>query len=255
MSLPYKLYGQTELNVISDLIQKRIQKWMMEWSGQKNSIENIELIADESLELDGFYSAEYELDGGNFCLSVDASLYLNFPGLILPTRSSVKHYQTSMTEKILNNVFLDLVSTFIKSADITSLEKTNLAENYFDSMSVSSISGDLIIKVGFAQGDMYLKLPYSALERLNTYKHKSNENSIRIHRRSECAITGNMALSVDVGGAEVDFGSVVGMQKGDVIRLDSKITDVMKVTTDDGDFICNAHLGKQGNNKAIKVIF
>jgi flagellar motor switch/type III secretory pathway protein FliN len=61
-------------------------------------------------------------------------------------------------------------------------------------------------------------------------------------------------LKVAVGKAEVTLGSLIGLDIGDVIRLDSLVEQPFAVRGDDGRTLFGGHLGMAGNKLALEVV-
>ena len=253
---PYKLYGKSELLLLEEAILKKVEHWFIEWSGSEIGLQSIEIITDPMVNSvpDNFYCVSYNIDYSSVVLFIEEDLYLNFPDILLPLNSKISGEHSSMVKKIMNEVFFDLIKSFIKITGSKNIELKPLSNENILDFDISGHKGDIIVKIAFKQGLVFLRLPYLIVDKLNRYVPDVVMNKAKLLERNNCLITGNITLTVNVGDAQVDFGSVVDMQEGDVIRLDSKITDKMEVTTRDGDFICGAYLGKQNTNKAIKVI-
>lgn len=62
-----------------------------------------------------------------------------------------------------------------------------------------------------------------------------------------------LSLQVELGSTEVDIGSLLTLQVGDVIRLDSTIDRPLAVIGPEGRKVLNGYLGKQDGNMAIEV--
>ena len=255
MSRLYKLYGTTQLRELKQSVTNKVNHWLSEWSGASEGLQSLEIITESNLcpNSSELYSVYYELDDEVISLSVEDNLYQNFPALLLPMNAMVKNDHSPMVAEILNKVFLDLLKPYMKLAGLKSTQQKSLSKECLLNFDLSGNKGNLLVKIEFSTGVIYLQLPYIVIEKMNL---QVDEKAIKLAlvKRSDCAISGDIKLAVNVGGVEVDFGSVVGMREGDVIRLDSKIVDKMEVKTNDGSFVCHAHLGKQNKNKAIKII-
>jgi len=63
-----------------------------------------------------------------------------------------------------------------------------------------------------------------------------------------------VALQVAVGQAQVTLGSLLALEAGDVIRLDSLAEDALAVRDDKGRLLFGGHLGIAGNKLALEVV-
>jgi len=258
VSQPYKLYGSTEIKKLEKIIIVMTNRWFKEWSGSEKKIQSIEIISkieDVSI-FDDLYNMSYCNDDIRIMLAIEKELYQNFPDIILPVNHRVSHGQSSMVKEIMDELFSDLVRPYVKLSGFKNIDKTPLTAevNIGSEFDLPGNNGALLIKICFEQGFIFLRLPYDILKELNLNSVNDTERKLSLSKRGNCEIKGSVKLTVKVGSAEVDFGSIISMQKGDVIRLDNKITDKMDVVTSDGSFICKAFLGKKNNNKAVKVI-
>jgi len=236
-------------------ITNKVNHWFSEWSGTSDGLQSLKVITKSSQCPDPgeLYSVDFELGDEVISLSVEENLYRNFPILLFPMNVMLNNEHSPMVNEVLNKVLLDLLKPFIKLSGVKISQQKTLSKSDTLAFDLSGNKGILLVEIGFLTGSIYLQLPYIVIEKMSQQVEEKNIKSALV-KRSDCAISGDIYLTVNVGGAEVDFGSVIGMRKGDVIRLDSKMADEMKVTTNDGSFVCNAYLGKQKNNKAIKVI-
>jgi flagellar motor switch/type III secretory pathway protein FliN len=63
-----------------------------------------------------------------------------------------------------------------------------------------------------------------------------------------------VALPVALGSAQVDFGSLVGLRAGDVIRLDTAADSALQVRGPSGAALFDGYLGRAGEAMALELI-
>lgn len=266
MYRPYVLHASSAILSLNSRLNEQVNHWLEQWVSEKDIPAEIHVFSEtiKKKREQKMYSACY-VDGINaITISVDEALYINFPDFIIPLMTRGNKQHSDIVSHVLNSIFFDLLKPYLKEffhgiteAGITEAEITEaktLRSDYAVDFIIPKNSGDVIIEIEFSKGSVYLQLPYCVIRNVNNYKHDASADKKPLSSRENCQILGNIKLVVNAGDTQVDFGAVLDMQVGDVIQLNSKINDKMKITTSEGDFICAAHLGRQRNNKAIKVV-
>ena len=95
----------------------------------------------------------------------------------------------------------------------------------------------LKVKIGDVEGRMSICLPYNCLEsvidKLNTkYWYSTMQTSDNIHYQDviEVAIAkARIPIRVVLGRSSISLNDLINMQKGDIIKLDSKVSDELNV--------------------------
>lgn len=88
---------------------------------------------------------------------------------------------------------------------------------------------------------------------LEQQRHKSGPaGTIPIRRAIE---QNSVTLDVIAGDAELTLSDLQTLQVGDVVRLDRKLHELLRIGVVDGESICSGHLGATKGSKAVQLLF
>jgi Type III flagellar switch regulator (C-ring) FliN C-term len=248
----FKLYGKTELEGIGEVVTNVIESWSRKWFGKTSAIiatahdlnymksdnskpfvkQKMCLVDDVKTNILYFENTEKELSYG-----LSAGLDEGVTEL------------SAMSSVLIDECLADFIYYIFgkeHSIDCQSVEdkKINISKN----------SGDVLIELS---GDisLYVTLPYIQVKNIASSKLSSIKHiGGALDRRENCVNNGRIKLTLSAGTTELNFGVVSNIRVGDVIRLDSKISDPLSVSTIDGDHVCKAYLGKKEKNIAARII-
>lgn len=84
-------------------------------------------------------------------------------------------------------------------------------------------------------------------------RHKSEPTgTVPIRRAIE---QNSVTLDVIAGNAELTLSDLQTLQVGDVVRLDRKLHELLRIGVVDGESVCSGHLGAVKGSKAVQLLF
>lgn len=250
---------------ISYETQNKAFKIGLERSSQISYGELIEKIDNSSLVV------EYNIHplAENLTLFIDKSVALSLVDLLLGGNGAIEDLKRELT-----NIDLELIKYLIQNLlkriyipyEYESISIVNIHKNYiqYQGLNNKDIVFNSIIKVNLENndiGEMVICMPYKNLGHIvNSLMCKEIDevccdreidietnkvfNSVKNIKLDICAI---------LGSANISINDLINLESGDVVLLDQKVTDEIRVNVGD-EYIYRAKPGLIGIKKGIEII-
>lgn len=250
---------------ISYETQNKAFKLGLERSSQISYGELIEKIDNSSLVV------EYNIEplAENLTLFIDKSVALSLVDLLLGGNGAIEDLKRELT-----NIDLELIKYLIQNLlkriyipyEYESISIVNIHKNYiqYQGLNNKDIVFNSIIKVNLENkdiGEMVICMPYKNLGHIvNSLMCKEIDevccdreidietnkvfNSVKNIKLDICAI---------LGSANISINDLINLESGDVVLLDQKVTDEIRVNVGD-EYIYRAKPGLIGIKKGIEII-
>ena len=250
---------------ISYETQNKAFKLGLERSSQISYGELIEKIDNSSLVV------EYNIEplAENLTLFIDKSVALSLVDLLLGGNGAIEDLKRELT-----NIDLELIKYLIQNLlkriyipyEYESISIVNIHKNYiqYQGLNNKDIVFNSIIKVNLENkdiGEMLICMPYK------NWGHIANslmckeidevccDREIDIETNKVFTSVKNIKLDICaiLGSANISINDLINLESGDVVLLDQKVTDEIRVNVGD-EYIYRAKPGLIGIKKGIEII-
>lgn len=250
---------------ISYETQNKAFKLGLERSSQISYGELIEKIDNSSLVV------EYNIEplAENLTLFIDKSVALSLVDLLLGGNGAIEDLKRELT-----NIDLELIKYLIQNLlkriyipyEYESISIVNIHKNYiqYQGLNNKDIVFNSIIKVNLENkdiGEMLICMPYK------NWGHIANslmckeidevccDREIDIETNKVFTSVKNIKLDICaiLGSANISINDLINLESGDVVLLDQKVTDEIRINVGD-EYIYRAKPGLIGIKKGIEII-
>lgn len=117
-------------------------------------------------------------------------------------------------------------------------------------------SGMVGVSLAFGSPSLFLTIALGGafVERLLARPLAKPVSDAALVARNTAIAPSRVGLEIILGQAELSLSALAGIAVGDVLRLDARYRDPVLAVTTDGKPLLKAHLGTQGNIKAIQIV-
>lgn len=257
MSIPYKLYGRSELAQLTAYFSDVGHQWLLEWVGKAVDRDQIQIQVNPFSE----HSPAYKEGSGHRYFNKDheVSLHARTGALDVLLAYIVRVDEKSslvdlsdVSRALVNDCLADYIDRILESTPGFDTRASSIAAIELGA-EVKSRPGDLVVSLEYKESAIDIVLNYASIVSLCN-KRTDKVSLTPLVKPQDCGIEGGLRLKLRVGDTELDYGMVSEVAVGDVIRLDSRIDEPLSVYTEDNQYVCQAYLGKRGNAKAAKII-
>jgi len=247
---PFRLIGASQQKALQDLLLPPVQAWAEAWF--------VDAVVD-GLELHDELGAVLGEAESWHILGNAASVWIAYPrdsvisasraGKLLATELGRGHGLSPLAEAVCRECIDDLTQAIFSTAQVQS--------------SMSQIADSTQLHQGYGSGSVSIKIMGSIEQRIILSKDLVDgllrdfqfakpvlDSLVARHSALAHAVT---RLELRLGEAELSLAEIAGMAVGDVIALNLNHRDPLQVTSANGAPLFLAHLGRQGEHKAVQV--
>lgn len=267
---PYIIFGKKDISAISTAIENVLSLWWEKWFASG------EATADVTAVENAFESHFNQTESDENGLMLDCRTNNNEACSIFYTEQllqqlvyratgnhipGVSHrwHRHSVEAKLARKILRDLAMMFLEpmaNKEIAT-ELLSCDELKFSSQSVSRPVkgyGDIVITIRVQENSFYMMLPFPAVCRLSSFNRPEAPRSALSPRRENIG-QGKLKVQVTAGEAELQLSDLVGLARGQVVRLNLKPGQAFSLESADTHVkICDAYLGQRQGNKAIQLV-
>lgn len=258
MIKPYKLYGRSETDALTQRLLALFYEWKSTWFMSAADAGGISV--EISSEPDNF--SDFKQPICYFCtinghaveIVAETRVIGELLNRLINTKTNtlsakLSPVSSAVVEKCLLSLVRILTSQLAAKVEVTALmESSEMSE-------LTLRQGTMFVSINIGASPLVVVIPYDLLKQYVDKNDADVKQPVTaLSKRKDCKIYECAQLSLLVGSTELDYDTVSNLRVGDVITLDSKIDEPLTVTLSDGSKVCNAFIGKQNDKKVAKII-
>ena len=266
---PYKLLGATDSEHILDFFTKIIHQWYKKWFTDEANLPTVSFTKSKNeLHADNYevshYLIRYEskrnwyaiVDPSKFQLKLTENIYSN----LVKNETEISEIRAGLTEDVTNTVLNDLIKQFELSG---SSSRSNSNASGLVPVSTDSVLPDDIHAKGYGGASlcMCMKDEVFSFVFSNEYIEKvlsANDSSAKESGRHMVSLhtalnNETLHAQVQLGSANIPLSELTDLKIGDVIKLDRKISDTIKLVIQNTKYQFKVKLGKTNNRLAVEI--
>ena len=259
MVRPYILRGESDLLAVCRLVEEAAKQWIEDFFSVGSVIcaecmraeeyENTALLSQK----DCIYVTGSEgngvwiIAGSEVLKRIGSSVFGSF------NMSSLGSEKPPLVATAtLNKILVDLPTRLLHRAYGTdSQQQVRVTSGPLPKALTQHASGALMIELTIP--DRILLLVESELASVLIGKNIKKKDMVNLDDPMESISTQYIELQAWLGEAELDLGTLQTISEGDVIKLNMRIDDLVRVRSIDGQTVCQGFLGFQGEHKALQL--
>ena len=260
----YCLYTEAELDALGTRVDQVLAAWAREWlAGFTCAIDVCTPLTDLAIGNDDERWVIANRGDGPLMLAVrSAPTWVQDAGMLLTGLSSdttggnvASSISQRLAETLLHSFSAALLSGTGPSIDPASVSWGDRLPALQEISWPGSGWIMLSCQPGPAGSLLFLLSPdlAAAFIGIERQRHKSEPTgTVPIRRAIE---QNSVTLDVIAGDAELTLSDLQTLQVGDVVRLDRKLHELLRIGVVDGESVCSGHLGAAKGSKAVQLLF
>lgn len=254
----FRLYGESERRKVADVLTKVMAAWASEWLAPGARAPELRVAVDAGAVHD---VARWLVARRNdqVLLAVgelrDGALESLVSGLAAGETSGGR--TSGAVQRLAETIMQDLASRLVRALDVGG---DRGAAAWSPAPPCSGEIGQpgsgwmaATCEWG-AAGVMQLLLTPESVARVVDAAPAARKGGDALNRRRGAIDNRSVTIEVVLGEAELEVADLESLAPGDVIRLDRKLGDPLLVRNDAGDVLCGAHVGADGNRRAVQLV-